>query len=468
MTFIGIDIGTTFIKGALLDLDSYELRRPTRRPFPTAVAGLPARFYEVDPTELVATMRTFIIELVAQTANCQGIILCSQMHGLVLTDRGGTPLSNVITWRDERASTEHPSGTGSYFDLLLERITADEQRELGNCLRPGLPLCTLFWLQENNKLPAGTVIPKTLPDFVVDALCHNRTDSGIEPTNAAAHGTFNIETVDWHYPLLQKLELDQLAWPRLRPVQDIAGMMEIENKQIPIYMPVGDHQASLAGAFLRSDELSLNISTGSQVSLLKSTLQHGTHEIRPYFDNQFLHTFVKMPSGRALELLLQLLCELAQRQGTPIDDPWSLIAQATTEVDSSDLSVDLSFYASTIGNGEGRISNIHEENLTVGHLFRAAYQSMAESYYSHAQQLAYAGKIAGTDAMDTPWERLVFSGGVALKNSQLRQTIAERFGCSYRTSVTSEDALMGLMALALFVSGKASSVAEALQQLLER
>ncbi len=42
MTFLGIDLGTTFIKGAVLDLDRLRLGHIQRVPFPAPLGGLPA------------------------------------------------------------------------------------------------------------------------------------------------------------------------------------------------------------------------------------------------------------------------------------------------------------------------------------------------------------------------------------------------------------------------------------------
>ena len=41
LQFIGIDLGTTSIKGAVLDLDARALSHITRRPFPPALQRLP-------------------------------------------------------------------------------------------------------------------------------------------------------------------------------------------------------------------------------------------------------------------------------------------------------------------------------------------------------------------------------------------------------------------------------------------
>ena len=44
---IGLDIGSTTIKGAVLDLRQHELRGVVQRPFPQPLVGLPVGFFEV-------------------------------------------------------------------------------------------------------------------------------------------------------------------------------------------------------------------------------------------------------------------------------------------------------------------------------------------------------------------------------------------------------------------------------------
>jgi hypothetical protein len=48
MTLLGIDIGSSFIKGGVLDLDELRIRDIVREPFPDPISGLPTGYFEVD------------------------------------------------------------------------------------------------------------------------------------------------------------------------------------------------------------------------------------------------------------------------------------------------------------------------------------------------------------------------------------------------------------------------------------
>ncbi|MCW5860853.1 MAG: hypothetical protein KIS63_21345, partial [Caldilineales bacterium] len=204
-SFIGIDLGTSFIKGAVLDPDRLTIAHIHRLPFPAPLPDRPPLHREFDPLAVVEATRRLLAELLPLAPGCEGILVCSQMHGLVLTTEQGEPASNLTTWQDQRLLEPHPSGQGTYFDVLAGRLTPEEVRQLGNELRPGQPLGLLFWLAEQDRLPAADLILASLPDFVLANLCG--AAPGIEASNAAAHGALDLETLAWHRPVIDKLGL---------------------------------------------------------------------------------------------------------------------------------------------------------------------------------------------------------------------------------------------------------------------
>jgi sugar (pentulose or hexulose) kinase len=374
------------------------------------------------------------------------------MHGLVLCSEPGKPLANAITWQDQRVLMPHPAGQGTYFDRLKALIGRQERQQLGNELQPSRPLCYLYWLAQNQQLPAGA-IPAGIADFVLANLC--QVSPGMEATGAGAHCALNLETMTWHYPVIERLGLGHLHWPTIHPFGAVVGNYRVNGQVLPCYTPVGDHQCALVGAFLGDGELSLNISTGSQATLLTSALALGEYQTRPFFDGRFMNTFTGVPAGRALNHLVNLLTEVATAQGLDVPDPWHYIAEAAGQVEATDLQVNLAFYDSFAGS-EGSITHLREENIRVGHLFRAAFQNMADNYHAAAMRLS----------PQQAWRNLVFSGGVAQKLAVLRTIIQRKFQVEYRLCAAAEDTLLGLLALALVADGRQPSVAAATKLLL--
>lgn len=449
MKFIGIDLGTSFIKGAVLDLDAMAIRHVERLPFPEPIRGLDPAFREFDPAEIVSFTRSLLERLRQHAPDAAGVVMCSQLHGMVLTADNGRTVSNAINWQDQRALQSFPGGQESYFDEINRRLTPVERRQLGNEARPGVPLCYLFWLAQNRLLPAEPVTVAALPNFVVANLCGSPPKSDV--TNAFAHGALNVETLDWHRSVIEKLGLDRVRWPEIVPQGTVLGEYRVGSRRLPVFAPVGDYHCSQVGAFLDEGELSVNISTGSAVIQLAHGCEFGDFQTRPWFDGRFLKTITHIPGGRALNALVRLLSELAEAQGLKLHDPWDYVLAEAAKLSSTDLRVDPAFYFSAMGD-HGALTNVREENLTVGHLFHAAFAGMADNYARCAARLA-----PGQD-----WTRLVFSGGVALKTALLRQLICERLGQPHRLAASEEDTLLGLLTLSLAFSGRLPSVAEAI------
>jgi sugar (pentulose or hexulose) kinase len=424
MRVLGLDLGTTTFKGAVLDVDGRTLGHVRRVPAPEPVPGLPAGHHELDPEAVLAAVRRLIGELLGDAPDAGGLVTCSQMHCVVLTDAGGRPRSNVITWKDQR-------GAGDLFAKLQRRVTPDEHREIGRELRVGLPVVTLSWLRENGRLEPG-LVPASLADFVSSQLCG--VGPTTEATNAAAHGLFHLERGDWHYELISRLGLADLRWPRVRPFGEVVGTAEVAGHRLRCFTPVGDQQCALAGAELAGRELSLNVSTGSQVSLLASETGGGDYQVRPYFDGRWLRTIVQVPAGRSLSVLVNLLTEIPGSEA----DPWEYVARESERVGEPDLEVNLAFFAGPFGSS-GSVANIREGNLTVGNLFAAAFRSMAANYARCAERLS----------ADRAWHRVVFSGGLAQRFERLRREVLSRLGGPpWRLCPTEEDTLHGLLILA--------------------
>ncbi len=444
MSFIGVDIGTSFINGAILDLEKRELSQIRRTPFPDRIAGKHPLLCEFEPREIVRTVERLIRDLAQEADLCEGVVMCAQMHGLVLLNSSGEAVSNCISWQDRRALMAHPSGLGSYFDVLLQRISDEQRQQLGNELKPDRPISFLFSLMESGELQSG-VMPVSIPDYVISRLCES--EPGVETTNAGAYGAFNLIDSDWDHDVISQVNLDHLRWPILRDAGEIAGRLQISDQSVPCYMPVGDFQCALAGALLSLEELSLNIATGAQVSRLTLGLETGAFQTRPYFDGQFVNTFSDSPGGASLDPLVALVTEISG-EGANRRDAWAFVERAVRLTDGTDLIVDFESFGRPGKGDGGRITNIRAGNLTVGHLFRTAFNAMAEEYYARALELW----------PEEAWTTLVFSGGLGSRLGAFQEVVTQRFQSKARRSFHPEDTLFGLLLLASVFSGRAGSI----------
>jgi sugar (pentulose or hexulose) kinase len=379
--------------------------------------------------------------------------MCTQLHGLVLTTESGERLTNLIIWQDQRALLPDPTGRGSHLRAIAEGLGAEHMRRLGNDLRPGLPLCFLYWFTRRGEFSQPGLRPTSLGNYVLSRLS-GRSVNDVEITNAMAYGALDLETLDWNWDALEHLNLAQYAWPRIVPHGEVVAAINIGAREIPCYAPVGDAPVALVGAFVDEAELSINIGTGSQVSLVKPKLEFGDFETRPFFDGQFLTTVTTIPAGRALDALVNLLVELPRAAGLDLGDPWPYIEQEVEMAGGTEMEVDLAFFKSAYGE-RGKITNVMEADLRAGALFRAAFENMASNYHRSALRLD----------PDRAWRRLVFSGGLAQKLGVLRDIIQRRFHSPYRISAEPEETLLGLLGLALVFSGRCPAVRDAMTML---
>jgi xylulokinase len=429
--FLGIDVGTSFIKGAVIDLDRFELRWTERAPFPDFLGGLPPLHREVDPGAVMAAVDDLVARLTLQSRGFDGYVLCGQMHGFVLVNDRGEAVSNYVSWMDQRVSRAE-------FDEIAAQVTAGERGELGNEFRPSIALPLLGWLKQHGALPSGEVMPVSIADYVAGRLCG--APPAMEPTQAAAFGALRLGTLRWHEQVIGKLGLSSLRWPEVR----LAGAVIGTRRGAPCYASVGDQQCALAGALLGDRELSVNIGTGAQLALITDSSAPDGRQVRPYFDGRFLRTITHIPGGRALSALVGLLTELG---GGDKEDVWSRIDPAVAAVPVTDLRAAVAFSPGPCGD-TGFLENLHEGNLTIGHLFRAVFESMARNCETCARRLD----------PDRTAERVVFSGGVARRLEVLRELTATALGLPWRLSPHPEDTLFGLMVLAAAFSHRAGSV----------
>ena len=430
MQAIGVDVGSSSIKGAVLDLATGTVNGSVARPFPAPIGGLPEGWVEIDPRLVGAAVDEVLSILRDQCPTADRIYFSGQMGGVILLDDQARPLTNYLSWRDQR--TLDPTESG---ESLLERIrtaweSSGDLAGLGNELQAGSASCLLAWLQARNKVPRGAV-PSSIADYVIARLIGHPI---------AMHGTQAIGLIDltkdqWHRPALESIGLDRLRLPELSLTEASVGSAIIAGRRFQLFGSYGDQQCALRGAGLERHELSLNISTGSQVSRRVPAFQAGNYQSRKYFFGDYLDTVTHIPAGRSLNVLIDLLTELARAEGVALKDPWEAIQRKVDEVIETDLEIDLAFFRSPVGN-QGQIVGITTENFHVGALFLAAYRAMAENYAKLAM------RFSGSD-----WKAVVLSGGLTQKAPRLRQLIEQRFSPPLRESV-GEETLLGLLDIA--------------------
>lgn len=471
MQILGIDLGTSYIKGAILDLDSRTIHHVTRQPFPGPLPQLPIHHHEVDPQAVIQATRALLAGLLPLAPQCGTILISSQMHGFLLTDARGTPITPCITWLDQRALGTDAKTGQTYLETLQSLLRPEDILTMGNGFKSGLPLCALYTLART-RIPdqASRPVLWSISDYVFCRLAHDGPfDAGqhstMEPTIAASMGVYNFASGGWHRDVLGRLELDTLHMPQIVGFDHPSASIRLDDKEITIYPALGDHQSATLGSLVAPGELALNISTGSQASLaVPEWTPSDNYESRPYFGGRNLNTVTRVPAGRALADLVNLLTEIPRRQGIEHVEPWDAVIQAIAEAELATaddetlphLAVNLSFFGGAFG-ASGSIQNMTEANMTVGHLFLAAFESMAANYARCAEWLGWT--------LPPEARRIVFAGGLAQRFPALRAAICRHLEADSRLSPHPEDTLLGLLALGMVIHGHSADLDSAVEQL---
>jgi sugar (pentulose or hexulose) kinase len=428
MKCLGIDIGSSSIKAAILNLDRSSIEHSVSVAFPANIENLAPGHFEVGLAAILHRTKELLNQLLGLAPEVHAIFVSSQMGGVVVLDANGQPATNYLSWRDQRTLQSHVSGQ-SYFATARNAIDDTSLAELGNELKPGSTTSLLYWLQQKGHLTSG-MMGVTLGALVVSQL----TSQPPWVEHSEAIGVWDMRTGHWHLPAFEQLGLGKLRLPEVAQTDVPNGYYAFGGRHYPVYPAVGDHPCSLLGVDLAEGELSINVSTGSQVSRRTSQLCLGDWQIRYAIGSGYLNTITHLPAGRSLQVLVELVSQIGQVSSS---EAWKKIVEAVEISSDSDLQVDLTFFDGPMGNS-GSISGITLDNLTLGGLFRAAFKNMADNYVKCAKRLD----------PNLEFDTIVLSGGLTQRVPFLRKAIVDKLNSPVRECPEAEDVLLGLLRLA--------------------
>lgn len=261
---VGIDIGTSAVKVAVVALDGTLLAEASR-PYPLLTPH--PGWVEQSPETWWTASCDAIRETIALLPGVAiiGVGLSGQLNGFVLLDAEDRLLGNAIIWLDTRATVEADALRQRFGDLLRSRATTE--------LNAITQLTKLAWLsrhQPERLSRARSVL--MVKDYIMWRLTGIRQT---DPSDASATGMMDIRTLDWIEEICVGAGFEAKLLPPIGPSTAIAGRVTgtaAAATDLPVGTPVapggGDVAALAVGCdVIEKGVLGITLGTAGHVVL---------------------------------------------------------------------------------------------------------------------------------------------------------------------------------------------------------
>jgi xylulokinase len=212
--YIGLDLGTSGLKGLLIDEDQTIRAEATA---PLTVTRPHSGWSEQEPSDWIAAAEAVMDRLSRHDlSGVKGIGLSGQMHGATLLDKDDQVLRPCILWNDTRS---HAEAEALDADPRFRAIT-------GNIVFPGFTAPKLLWLARHEPQVRAKVAKVLLPkDYLRFWLTGEHVG---EMSDAGGTSWLDVGQRDWSDELLAATDLDRSHMPRLVEGSAVSGGLRAE------------------------------------------------------------------------------------------------------------------------------------------------------------------------------------------------------------------------------------------------
>ncbi|AQY52183.1 hypothetical protein PWEIH_07186 [Listeria weihenstephanensis FSL R9-0317] len=204
---MGVDIGTTSTKAVIFDASGELVARESRGyPLVTDDSGMAEQEPRVILDAVVDAIRAVVETAGVDAEALRAISFSAAMHSLIAVDADGEPLTNCITWADQRSGEALERRKRDFY---LQQV----YEKTGTPIHPMSPFAKLCWLHDD----FPDVVARAhqyigIKSYVLHALFGEYV---IDEASASASGLYNMLTHDWE-PLA--LEITQITASQLPKV----------------------------------------------------------------------------------------------------------------------------------------------------------------------------------------------------------------------------------------------------------
>ena len=424
MKTLGLDIGTTTISAVVIE-DSNVLSSITLKNDSFLSTKNPWERIQ-DPEYIRCTALQAISAMLTEHPDVQGIGVTGQMHGIVYLDAQGAPVSPLYTWQDGRGDL--PFDEQTTHATYLSQLT-------GYSLATGFGFVTHFYNIRNGLVPLSASVFCTIHDYIAMVLANQNTPV-TEPSNAASFGLFQVEKCCFDEIALVQAGIDKSILPALASKPCIG----LYQGNIPVYVAIGDNQASFIGATGGNRNCMLvNVGTGSQFSVFsKDYMNCPGLETRPFPGGGYLLVGASLCGGRAYALMERFIRDvlesIAEVSTESCYDAMDKLLKSSKK--PNNLPVTIPLFQGTRENPSlrGSITNLDPSNFTIRHLIWSLLDGMVDELYDmYLKYQSLGGKPV----------TLIGSGNGLRKNTHLQNGFAAKFGQPIFMSGCIEEAATG-------------------------
>jgi sedoheptulokinase len=441
---LGIDIGTTSISVMLYDIDRHAVVDVCSEASLAFVESAFAWQREQSCEKILMVLRRLLQRLaktVGGPLTPKSIAVTGQMHSFVLLNENKQPISNLITWQDERCLQIAPDGRSwlQHFKNLIPAQTLRGMSPASGYMGP-----TVYAMTKSGQLPPETRYIVMMHDWIVSELSGRTGKPVTDYTFAQSSGLLLEQEKRWDVQLAESAGISPAWLPELASAGCLIAVASNPQYPIksgtPIVAGLGDHQAAIFGSLNHpEDELFLNIGTGGQISAVtkKFAVIPGL-ETRIYLDDQWLLVGSSLCGGRAFALLKDFVRDIGERVfGKSLEDRdlyqylISLSEKPTTLICNTCFAG--SRYAD---NQSGSITGITPDNFHIRDFASAVLDGIVRELYDFFARMGICRK------------KVIGSGNGFRCNSVLQKKAAEQFGLPLSVASFEEEACLGAARIA--------------------
>lgn len=297
--FLGIDVGTTGIKGLVVNKNGKVLNNFTH---PLELKVPYSGWAEQNPEDWLEGVLTILKE-VAKEYKIEGIGFSGQMHSLVCLDKEEKILRDAILWCDQRTTKQ--------CRVATEKMGGEKAviEAISNPILEGFTLGKILWIKENEPEIYNNIEKILLPK---DYICLKLGGTfGMDYSDASGTAMFDIAEGLWNLDIIETLDLNEKMLP---PVLDSHAKRGLLKKELAeelgweeTYLVSGGADNAVAAygiGIAKPGDTMISIGTsGTVVTATEETepdFEGGVHLFRHVIPNQSYYMGVMLSAAHSL------------------------------------------------------------------------------------------------------------------------------------------------------------------------